>query len=681
LSAWTAELARAFPHLSGPQVGVLAQYSMGMVLAGRCGLSCVAYAVARWLGQTFGAARERLRDWYLSAADKSGTARRELDVGSCYGPLLAWVLCDWEGPDLAVALDATTPGERFVVLEAAVLYRGGAVPVAWSVLPAAATGSWKPHWLRLLRSLGEALGRLPASRRPARVVVLADRGPYARWLFRAVAALGWHPLLRVNSYNAEFRPDGGGYVPVASLAAGEGDSYAAAGVIFRNPDHRQTCTLLARRDAGHEDAWHLVTDLPPGPAQAAWYALRPWVERGFRHAKGGGLHWDDTRMTDPARAARQRLAMAVASVLLLRQGGRQDQEQRQQQQQQRRTRRILSAFCMGMLLVRIAALTGAPAPRARFAPEPWPSDRPRTTAPPRRLPPPQPTRRKKTYTRKEGARGRVRSPLPSAPPRERVRVRGSVGGRCAPLRSSTPNAPPHPCPLPRRGEGGSGAAQRRGAQFARSSVNARRGTSAATIAPRPHIARIRPQESTPMAKKKSDDGATKKQATETKKAAAPKERAAPAPKATTKAAASTTKAASADKASAAGSAATKKKAPAKPAATSAGGSVPLIDTSLAAETAAKFVVNRALLGNAATAPAPEAADEEQAGDKRESSTFKQLKAGLNKPASQGLGGILGTPNQGKKGNFGPGGGSQQVGRNQTFGADVNRSGVPRRTGG
>jgi hypothetical protein len=196
-------------------------------------------------------------------------------------------------------------------------------------------------------------------------------------------------MLRINSYNADFRPDvggtdgggtgGGDYVPVASLAADPGTGYAAAGVVFRNPDKRQACTLLARREAGYEDAWHLVTDLPPSGAEAAWYGLRAWVERGFRHAKGGGFHWDDTRMTDPARAARLWLAMAVASVLLLRQGGRQEQEreqereqEQQQQQQHPRRRRILSVFCMGMLLVRVAALAGVPTRHARFAPEPWP---------------------------------------------------------------------------------------------------------------------------------------------------------------------------------------------------------------------------------------------------------------------------------------------------------------------
>ena len=134
LSAWATELASAFPALSRPQVKVLAEYSLGMVLAGRCGLSSAAFALAEWLGQTFDAARERLRDWYRGAADKSGAGRggrrRELRVEDCFGPLLAWVLRDWDGPDLAIALDATTLGTRFVVLAVAVVYRGGAVPVA-----------------------------------------------------------------------------------------------------------------------------------------------------------------------------------------------------------------------------------------------------------------------------------------------------------------------------------------------------------------------------------------------------------------------------------------------------------------------------------------------------------------------------------------------------------------------
>jgi len=189
----------------------------------------------------------------------------------------------------------------------------------------------------------------------------------------------------------------------------------------------------------------------------------------------------------------------------------------------------------------------------------------------------------------------------------------------------------------------------------------------------------------------SDAGATKKQATGTKKAAAASAddgEGAAKPKATAKAASTTKMSASTTKSGGDGGASTggptKKKAAAKPAAAAQSpGSVPLIDTSLAAQAAAQFVANRALIGGATTGaaqPPAEGQSELQGGEKRESSTFKQLKAGLNKP-SQGLGGVLGNADPNRKGNTGFGGGNRQVGRNQTFGADVNRSGVPRRTGG
>lgn len=96
---------------------------------------------------------------------------------------------------------------------------------------------------------------------------------------------------------------------------------------------------------------------------------------------------------------------------------------------------------------------------------------------------------------------------------------------------------------------------------------------------------------------------------------------------------------------------------------------PAIDTSAAANVAAAMIANKATgAGSAAQPP------------KKESSAFKQLKAGLNNPAGGGLGGAFAVPQKNKKTAQNYGGG-KQVGRNQTFGADVNRTGVPRRTPG
>jgi hypothetical protein len=101
---------------------------------------------------------------------------------------------------------------------------------------------------------------------------------------------------------------------------------------------------------------------------------------------------------------------------------------------------------------------------------------------------------------------------------------------------------------------------------------------------------------------------------------------------------------------------------------------PMIDTSLAASNAAAMILNRAVTGGGT----PQAGATQPA--KKESASFKNLKDSLNKPAAGGLGGNFGGIGAQKKSgqNFG---GGKQVGRNQTFGADVNRAGVPRRTGG
>lgn len=111
--------------------------------------------------------------------------------------------------------------------------------------------------------------------------------------------------------------------------------------------------------------------------------------------------------------------------------------------------------------------------------------------------------------------------------------------------------------------------------------------------------------------------------------------------------------------------AAKKAAPAKKPAAPAT-DTPSINTSHAAAAAAAMIGNRA--GTSGSAPKPESA------------AFKAMKQNLAKPHAGGVGNLLGSSNNQQKANQ-PSAFGKQVGKNQTFGADVNRTGVPRRTGG
>lgn len=66
----------------------------------------------------------------------NGGGQRQEVVCTCFRPLVAWVLHGYTGRRLALALNATTVGDRFVVLAVSVVYRGCAIPVAWTVLRA-----------------------------------------------------------------------------------------------------------------------------------------------------------------------------------------------------------------------------------------------------------------------------------------------------------------------------------------------------------------------------------------------------------------------------------------------------------------------------------------------------------------------------------------------------------------
>jgi hypothetical protein len=351
-----------------------------MVLARSCALTAVATFLAVWLRRQEQTVRQQLREFCYEAEAKRGDQRQALCVERCFVPLLAWVLRRWQGTQLALALDATTLGTRFTVLAISVVYRGCAIPVAWVVWPANTPHAWRREWLRLLRQLR------PAVPREWTVIVLADRGLYAGWLFRRMVRLGWPPVLRIN-HGGTFRPDPQAtYRPLRSFAPQPGTRWRGTGTAFKTPQRRLRCTLLACWEEGHTDPWLILTDWPPAASEAGWYGLRAWIEQGCKVTTRAGWPWQRTRMTDPQRAARLWLAVAVATLWLLSVGGTAEETIPEttlrdvtallstQRRQRRAPRlRLVSIFRRGWVLILVAMLRQLPLPLGTFLPEPWPS--------------------------------------------------------------------------------------------------------------------------------------------------------------------------------------------------------------------------------------------------------------------------------------------------------------------
>jgi hypothetical protein len=378
LSQWIAQVSTQLGHLSKTEALVLALYSFGMVVVGQCGTTSIACFLAMVLNQKEDTLRQRLRESLYDAQDKRGAKRHELDVTRCFAPLLSWVLRWWANEEkrLALALDATTLGQRFTVLAISVLYRGCAIPVAWVVLPATQKGAWMPHWKRLLRMLR---GVVPAD---WTVIVLADRGLYSKTLYRAIQRNAWHPLLRINA-QGKFRLVGEDrFRPLSSLVPGPRTVWRGEVDCFVTAAARLRGTLLARWDEGFDTPWLLVTDLAPNQADSVWYGLRAWIEQGFKDGKRGGFRWEQTKMTDPARATRLWLVMALATLWTLSVGGETEARLTASglssplppPDMSPRPRR-LSCFKRGWLTILAALLRHLPIPLGRFRPAPWPVSR------------------------------------------------------------------------------------------------------------------------------------------------------------------------------------------------------------------------------------------------------------------------------------------------------------------
>jgi len=367
-------------HLSGPQITVLALWSYGIVLARTCGLSQVVATLASHLGEKESNLRQRMREWYWDKQDKQGKKRIDWEVSQSFVPLLKWILAQWAADErqLVLAMDATSLKKLFVVLSISVVYRGCAIPIAWVVLREGEQGSWKDPWLGLFAGLHNVI---PPD---WLVIVMADRGLYARWLYEAIQECGWHPFLRIN-LRSSYRPKGtADFLPMSQLLPSPNSAWTGRVTCFAN--NSVEGTLLACWGQQYKEPWLILTDLLPEQASAAWYGMRCWIEDSFKDFKRDGWQWQNTRMTDPARASRFWLALAVATLWVVCVGGEADVNLPASSLDHlppthiaRRTKfrpsqpRLLSCFTRGLTVILSAIIGQNPIPFGVFVPEPWPT--------------------------------------------------------------------------------------------------------------------------------------------------------------------------------------------------------------------------------------------------------------------------------------------------------------------
>ena len=301
------------PHLRQSQAMGLVLWVYGTILAKSACQNAVATALTTV--DSYVSLRQYLREWLNDGRDRASPCRVQLDVRTCFVPLLRWLLAWWKSDRLVLAIDPTMHGDRINSIVISVVYRSCAIPVAWHILHANRPGGWISPIVSLLELLSSAVPQTMP------VLVMYDRGLRSPRLWEQICSLGWHPYAR-QSINTVFCPDAGTRLPARALVPGPGHAYIGYGTAFRARTKRRRGTMIVVWEIGRDEPCIVMTNLQPDEAGACWYGLRFWIEAGFKAIKSVGWQWHKTRRTEPQRVSRHWLVLSVATLWVLAYGTR-----------------------------------------------------------------------------------------------------------------------------------------------------------------------------------------------------------------------------------------------------------------------------------------------------------------------------------------------------------------------
>mgnify|MGYP000873751010 CR=1 FL=1 len=239
-----------------------------------------------------------------------------VDVAAYYRPFIKAALAGWEGRDIRLAIDGTSPNGACVVVRLSLCFRGRALPMCWKTF---ATRSHSVRYDWYVAVLDQALALIPEG---CSVTLLGDRGFGHRRLMKWCKKAGWHYVLRLKADSIVVLRDGSRcrldtWKPERQTVMHLAD-------VRVQDEHRQLVGPLhihmAFAPEPAKEPWYLASDQAGSYAATADYRCRMQIEASFRDDKSGGWNWEDSPLTRPDQVERLCLAMAVATLFAVPEG-------------------------------------------------------------------------------------------------------------------------------------------------------------------------------------------------------------------------------------------------------------------------------------------------------------------------------------------------------------------------
>jgi hypothetical protein len=212
------------------------------------------------------------------------------------------------GGALVVVMDGSEVGRHCLALVVSVVYKGRALPLAWTVVKGNKGHFPETAHIELLDQLKAII---PAE---TDVIFLGDGEFDGTTLLAEIEAAGWHYVCRTahNRWVCEQET----WLQLNQLGWQAGDYLSLPNVAFTQQAYGPVLVIVWWHP-DYQDPIYLVSNFELGQEAIYWYRKRFRIETFFSDQKSRGFHLHKSHIADPQRLARLMIAACLAYIWII----------------------------------------------------------------------------------------------------------------------------------------------------------------------------------------------------------------------------------------------------------------------------------------------------------------------------------------------------------------------------
>jgi hypothetical protein len=209
---------------------------------------------------------------------------------------------------LAVVMDGSEVGRNCLALVVSMVYKGRALPLAWTVVKGSKEHFPETAHIELLEQVKSSI---PAE---TDIIFLGDGEFDGTTLLAEIETADWHYVCRTahNRWVCEEET----WLQLNELSCQAGDYVCLSDVAFTLQAYGPV-TTVAWRHPDYKDPIYPVSNFELGEEALYWYRLRFRIETFFSDQKSRGFHLHKSHSDDPQRMARLMIAACLAYIWII----------------------------------------------------------------------------------------------------------------------------------------------------------------------------------------------------------------------------------------------------------------------------------------------------------------------------------------------------------------------------